>query len=132
MKLSDLLSEDSFNWTCPKCAIRLSENSCYVCGTKLSIKQNLDIDDLRIVETPKGVSLSSLDDDGDIQGVELKLEEGCSLDFDKHMNAISSDEQDAINKSKKYYSANESLVEYDKRYKEKPKNRIKYKNETSK
>lgn len=88
-----------------------------------------DIESLKVVKNEGIGSLESLDDDASIMDVPLRLGEACSFDFDKHMDAIVGHEQEAVEEHKRYSklnSAQENSKEYDRRYKERPLNRVRY------
>lgn len=87
------------------------------------------VDDLRIVENIGGDTLESLDEDTEIMDIPLNLSEACVFSFDKHVEAIVGAEATAIEEHKKYTRFNvsqENAKEYDRRYKERPGNRIRY------
>ena len=85
--------------------------------------------DLKIVQN-RGSTLESMDEDAAIMDVDLKLSEACVFNFAKHMDAIVCQEDAAREEHKKYTKLNvaqQNSKEYDRRYKEKPGNRIRYK-----
>jgi hypothetical protein len=85
----------------------------------------------RIVENSAAGTLEGLDEDCSILDVPLRLSEACSFDFDKHVTAITGDEDQARDTHRERYTklnyAQENARRYDARYKERPGNRIKYK-----
>lgn len=87
-------------------------------------------DELRIVENESRGKLEELDEDTSVMDVELKLKEACSFDFDKHVSAIVGAEEAVAKERKEKYTkfnvAQEASKEFDKRYKERPQNRIRY------
>lgn len=90
-----------------------------------------DVKDLRIVENKGKDFLEQLDEDTQIMDVPLNLNESCVFDFDKHIDAIICQESDALQEHEKKYtklnSAQENAKEYDRRFKERPGNRIRFK-----
>ena len=96
---------------------------------RLAIPEALDLGEFRIVENV-GSTLESMDEDGDILGVSLKLDEACAFDFNKHIDAIIDSEDARATDSKKHQQLNQAQSnkqEYDRRYKEMPRDRIKFK-----
>ncbi len=90
----------------------------------------LTLSDMRIVESLNANSLNSLDDDANIMGVPLGLSNASCLSFDKHINAISKDDTDARKRRQGREELDASLEmkqKYDHRYKEMPRDTIKYK-----
>lgn len=89
-----------------------------------------DPSDDRIVENPGQGQLEALDEGVSIMDVPLRLSEACSFDFDKHMDAITGDEDAAREHHKRYGMLNvaqENQRRFDARYKERPGNRIRFK-----
>jgi hypothetical protein len=87
------------------------------------------LQELRVVENNSAGKLEELDEDTDVMDIELKLKEACSFDFEKHVSAIAESEEAATKERQKYASLNvaqENSKEFDKRYKERPQNRIRY------
>jgi hypothetical protein len=81
-----------------------------------------DVDD-RIVSNPGAGQLESLDEDTDIIGVPLNLKEACNFNFEKHIDAIVSDEEAAAvehQKHRKYNIAQVNSKLRDTRYKRMP------------
>jgi hypothetical protein len=93
--------------------------------------ETIDVKSARIVENTNDAGiLEELDKETDIGGIALHLDEGCKFDFEKHINAIEKCDNDAIIKRKRYVGLDFSqmnIKEYDRRYKERPNNRIRYK-----
>lgn len=88
------------------------------------------IDELRVVDNSDAGSLESMDEDASVMDVPLKLSEACVFAFDKHIDAIIGDEEGARSEHQKYTKLNiaqENSKEYDRRYKERPGNRIRFK-----
>lgn len=98
-------------------------------AAELAMPEALDLGELRIVENA-GSTLESMDEDGDILGVPLKLDEACAFDFSKHIDAIVGSEDARAEEAKKHQKLNQAQSnqqEYDRRYKEMPRDRIKFK-----
>lgn len=81
--------------------------------------------DLRIVVNVVD-GLRSLDEDCDIMGIPLRLDERCTLSFNKHVDAIVAQEEEALKSQTQRAASNyaqENQREWDRRYKERPLNR---------
>jgi len=90
--------------------------------------KQLSLRDLRIVENVVD-GLRSLDEDCDIMGVPLRLDERCDFSFDKHIEAIVAQEEEALKAQKQRSDvsyAQENQREWDRRYKERPMNRVRF------
>lgn len=89
-----------------------------------------EVSDLRIVEV-KPPMLENLDEGTEIMDVSLKLSETCVFSFDKHMDAIVESETSARQENAERFGklnmAQENSREFDRRYKERPLNRIRVK-----
>lgn len=85
------------------------------------------VNELRIVEHRDVGLLEGLDDDCSVMDVPLNLDEGCSFDFGKHMDAILEQQSLADEEHAKLYrtidSSIENRVERDRRYLERASNR---------
>lgn len=82
-----------------------------------------------VEESPKGM-LQRMDEDGSVLDIPLSLNEACSFDFQKHSDAIVSDEQRARDASLRFRTENEQTTRRrraEDRYREKPGNRIRFK-----
>lgn len=88
--------------------------------------EEVDIGDMRIVESIDKDSLTSIDEDGEILGVKLRLAEGCEFDFERHANSIEKSETDAKNKSKSMNASDNSHEKIKQRFRQAPSRCIKY------
>lgn len=86
--------------------------------------ESLDLADMRIVENVDPDLLESMDDDGEILGVPLLLDEACVFDFGKHIDAILNEQQEAEEEHHRMHGENVNQVERDRRYKEMPRDLI--------
>ena len=92
------------------------------------VESTPSIDDLRIVESVDPLDLNTLDTDCSIMDVPLNLSEGCSFDFDKHVDAIVAQQEAADAEHRARYQtvdwAIENRREWNKRYSEAPVNKM--------
>lgn len=102
-----------------------------IMGIDLRETEEIDSNELRIVANESKGKLESLDEDSSIMDVELNLDEACKFDFEKHMSSIVECEKVALEEHARKYTklntAQENSREYDRRYKERSHNRIRFK-----
>lgn len=132
--LRDSMSTDEF-WELGRQWLDIHKKSTSSLGTDSSAQDTVDtlrahvepsIDGMRIVEGKELGKLESMDDDCDVMDVSLNLDEACKFDFDKHMDAIVGEQDEADDRLLKEQARERPDVELDRRYKEMPRDRIKY------
>ena len=92
--------------------------------------ESLELKDMRIVEGVNPSDLASLDEGGEILGTELNLRDASTLRFDKHVKAIAIADEASKNRRKALETLDEAYErkqEFDRRYKEMPRDTIRYK-----
>lgn len=128
MKLKDCLIETEVDREY-KGKTREEDNTGKPTKDEDEVEESVSPSELRIVEGRLARSLTTLDDDCEILGVPLKLDEACSIAFDKHVAAIEEDLHRAVDRRAEMAQLNEAQKnrqEYDRRYKEMPRDRIRW------